>query len=119
MTVGKRIECLDEKLTQITDKNFDPKFSLFQAHAKSELEVENHSNWVKIKRPTNLKMATGSCVVSFYLFDFDDKYIYLSKDNSSGVIVCGNSQNNFIIAPSSFSEAQAEQSAKFLKNLHF
>jgi hypothetical protein len=118
-TLEKRLECLQPKLTKIVSQGFTNKFSLFTNGEKTELASEDLGNYVKIKRIPAVKLGMGSCIVSFYYFEFDDKYIYLSKDNANGILVCGSKDNQIYIGPSIYSLDQIKKEAAFLSGLRF
>lgn len=100
----KRVECLSEKLKSISKSQMDEKvFFLIKKGEKTKLETEVSETVIKIKRTKEMSFG-GQCVSNFFLFEFDEKFVYLSKDNLTGMVLCVSKADKMLITAGELSE---------------
>lgn len=113
-----RLDCMKPRLNKVKNPNFKNSFSLFIDGQKEEVESTDEDTVVKIKRIPSMFLG-GSCVSSFFYFDFDNHFIYLSKDNLSGIVVCRSGDRRMILFPSQLSSTDLQKEIHSLTNLSF
>jgi len=106
ITAKARVGELSEKLQQKKfGGQFPAAFSILHKGKKEDLEIQDQGNYLTIKRPKWLSFG-ARCVATFFLFDFDDKNVYISKDNPHGIVVCGRESQGFVIYPKTMDESR-------------
>lgn len=111
--INSRIECMEPKFEKMAIADFPVKFSVLINGEKSEITATTSHNLVKIKRIPGMSFG-GSCMSTFYYFDFDAQDLYLSKDNLSGVMFCQNGSDKIAVYPSSMSDDSMKDLVKKL-----
>jgi hypothetical protein len=113
-----RLDCMKPRLEKVKNQNFKNEFSLFVDGKKEQVEVTDLDFAIKIKR-SPLMFFGGQCLSNFFYFDFDNNFLYLSKDNASGIVVCKSGVRRMILFPSQLSDKDLETQLKSLQALSF
>ena len=114
--IDSRIECMEPKFEKLALKDFPNRFSILQNGQRSQVDAVEFHNLMKIKRVPGMSFG-GSCVSTFYYFDFDMSDFYISKDNLSGIILCQNGKNMMVISLSDLSEEALKNEVKTISGI--
>lgn len=112
--IENRISCLNPKLKKISNQEINSKdFFFIKKNKKIKLQIEILENYIKIPRISEMTFG-GKCVSTFFFSDFDDKFLYLSKDNLTGLFFCKNNLDSYIITSGELSEEKIKNDLRLL-----